>query len=159
MKKITLLTLTGILLSFIACDKDNSAPQKVKDAFAQKFPNATNVEWEKESDAEWEAEFKMNGKEHSSNFMEDGTWVETEYEVSEANVPQVVLEALKSNFEGYDIEEMEYSETADGKVYEFVIEKGDIEMEVTIDTNGNIVKKEQSEDEDGDNEDSEVDND
>ncbi|MCK7591344.1 PepSY-like domain-containing protein [Subsaxibacter sp. CAU 1640] len=157
MKKITLLTLTGILLSFIACDKDNSAPQKVKDAFAQKFPNATNVEWEKESDAEWEAEFKLNGKEHSSNFMDDGTWVETEYEVSEADVPQVVLEALKSNFEGYDIEEMEYSETADGKVYEFGIEKGGIEMEVAIDAYGNIVKKEQKKDED--DEDSEVDND
>ncbi|WP_445735789.1 PepSY-like domain-containing protein [Mariniflexile sp.] len=156
MKKITLLALTGLLLSFTSCNKENGAPQKVKDAFEKKFPTATNVTWDMESDKEWEAEFKMNGKEHSSNFMVDGSWVETEYEVGEADVPQIVMEALKTNFEGYKIEEMEYSETADGKVYEFGIEKDENEMEVAIDANGNIVKKEEKkaeDNEDGDNED------
>lgn len=158
MKKITLFALIGLTLNFMSCDKDGNAPQKVKDAFAQKFPSATNVEWEKESDTEWEAEFKLNGKEHSSNFMQDGTWVETEYEVTESEIPQVVMDALNTNFEGDEIEEMERSETADGTVYEFAIEKGESEMEVVIDANGKILKKENKQ-EDEEDEDDDMDND
>ena len=142
MKKITLLTLTGILISFTACDKEASAPQKVKDIFAQKFPNATDVEWEKESDTEWEARFKLNGKEYSSNFMQDGTWVETEYEVSESDIPQAVLDAINTNFEGYEVEDIELTETKDGKAYEFSIEKDGDEVEVIIDSSGNVLKRE-----------------
>lgn len=153
MKKNIILVLTGILLSFTACDKDNSTPQIVKDTFAEKFPNATNVEWEKESDTEWEAEFKLNGKEHSSNFMQDGTWVETEYEVAESEIPQIVMDTLNTSFEGYEIEEMEYSETAEGSVYEFEIEKGESEMEVAIDANGKIVKQEVKKDTDKEDDD------
>ncbi|WP_246067774.1 PepSY-like domain-containing protein [Changchengzhania lutea] len=134
--------MAGILLSFIACDKDASTPQKVKDAFTTRFPNATDVEWEKESDTEWEAEFKLDGKEHTSNFMQNGTWVETEYEVAESEVPQVVMDPLNANFEGYNIEDMELSETATGTVYEFEIEKGEDEMEVVINSSGKVVKQE-----------------
>lgn len=158
MTKITLLVYTSILLIFTACDNEAEAPQKVKDAFAQKFPSATNVEWDRESDTEWEAEFKLNGKEHSSNFMQDGTWVETEFEISKSEVPQMVMDALNTNFEGYEIEEMERSETADGTVYEFVIEKEESEMEVVIDSNGKILKKENKQEED-ENEDDDMDSD
>ena len=158
MKKITFFVLMGIAVSFMSCDNDSNASQKVKDTFAMKFPNATNVEWEKESDTEWEAEFKLNGKEHSSNFMQDGTWIETEYEVSESEIPQVVMDAMNTNFEGYEIEGMELTETKDGKAYEMAIEKGESNMEVIIDANGKIIKKENKQ-EDNENEDDETDND
>lgn len=152
MKRITLLAITGLLLSFTACNKEVEAPLKVKDAFTKKFPTATNVEWEKESDTEWEAEFKFNGKEHSSNFMQDGTWVETEYEISKSEIPQAVMNAINTDFEGYEIEEVEIVETKDGLAYEMAIEKGELEMEVVIDENGKILKKEnkQEEEDDGD---------
>lgn len=148
MKRIGLLALTGIVFSFTSCDKEISAPQKVKDAFAEKFANATNMEWDKESDTEWEVEFKMNKKEFSSNFMQDGTWVETEYEVDVSEIPQLVMDNLKSNFEGYDIEEIEFSETVKGSLYEFGIEKGMSKLEVGIDARGVIVKKEEKNDDD-----------
>lgn len=154
MKKITLFTFVIILIGFTSCVKETIPPQKVTEAFSKKFPNAADVEWDKESETEWEAEFKINGKEHSSNFMQDGTWVETEYEVDKAKIPQIVIDALKTNFDGYEIEEMELSETIEGKVYEFTIEKEETEMEVAINTQGIVVKKEQKkgENEEGDNE-------
>lgn len=124
------------------------APQKVKDAFAKKFPAVKKVKWEKESDTEWEGEFKMNGTEFSANFLEDGTWQETEHEIKKKSIPANVKTTLETEFQGYKIEEAELSETAEGSVYEFELEKGEEELEVTIDTNGKTVnKKIKSEDE------------
>ena len=56
--------------------------------------------------------------------------------------PQAVKQTLDNEFAGYDIEEAEISETTDGKVYEFAIERGDSEMEVVISPDGMVVKKE-----------------
>ncbi|QHI36155.1 hypothetical protein IMCC3317_15140 [Kordia antarctica] len=153
MKKITIIALLALITSIVSCDKDATAPQNVKDTFAKKFPSASDIEWEKESDTEWEAEFKFNGKEYSSNFNQDGTWVETEFEMTKSEIPVVVMDAFNTNFEGYDIEEIELSETIKGKVYEFSIEKGESEMEVVIDMEGNITKKEQKKEDDDDNDD------
>jgi len=140
--------LIGIAFVFtaivgIACatpDKDK-VPQAVKDAFMKKFPTAKKVDWEKESETEWEAEFKMDKIDYSANFLQDGTWKETEHEIEISDVPANVMASLKSNFPGYDIEESEISETATGMVYEFEIEKGESELEVAIDANGKVVKK------------------
>tara|TARA_R110001606_G_scaffold79882_4_gene184269 strand:+ start:1133 stop:1591 length:459 start_codon:yes stop_codon:yes gene_type:complete len=151
MKKITLFTVLSILLAFTSCDKEEVAPKQVTDAFTEKFPTATDVDWEKESDTEWEAEFKIDGKEHSSNFMQDGTWVETEYEVEETKIPELVMGVLKSNFSEYEIEETELSTTNDGIVYEFLIEKGGSKMEVAINPQGTITKKEVKKDDENSN--------
>ncbi|MAZ28501.1 MAG: hypothetical protein CL868_15675 [Cytophagaceae bacterium] len=134
-------------IAFTTTNKDK-VPQAVKDAFAKKFPTAKKVDWEKENDKEWEAEFKMNKVEYSANFTEDGTWMETEHKIEENEIPQAVMASLKSNFTGYEIEEAEISETTKGTVYEFEIEKGKSEMEVTIDNNGKVIKKQSEENED-----------
>ena len=119
----------------------DKVPQKVKEAFVKKFPTTKKVKWEKENATEWEAEFKINKVEYSANFLEDGTWQETEHEIEEKEIPQNVKFALEKAFPGYEMKEAEISETQKGMVYEFEIEKGEIEMEVMISSNGEIVKQ------------------
>lgn len=149
MKKLSLLVvlvLTATLQSFA-----QDIPSKVKDAFDKKFPHAKSVEWEKESVSEWEAEFKMNGKEYSANFGTNGTWKETEYEVSIKELPDAIKNALNKEFKGYEIEDAEITETPTYRAYEVEIEKDETTMEVVIDKNGKILKKtikEEEEDED-----------
>ncbi len=152
---IGLVFVAVAALAFTTATKDK-APEAVKDAFAKKFPTAKKVDWEKENDKEWEAEFKMNKIEYSANFLEDGTWQETEHELEISEVPQNVLNALKSNFPNYEIEEAEMAETPAGILYEFEIEKGKEELEIAIDANGKVVKK-QSSKEDGDDDEDEGD--
>ena len=131
-----------VIILFAFTSGEDKAPQKVKDAFAKKFPTVKKVKWEKENEKEWEAEFKMNRIEYSANFLSDCTWQETEHEIKEKEVPKNIMKALENAFPGYEIEESEISETGKGMVYEFDIEKGETEMEVAIDTNGKIVKQE-----------------
>lgn len=140
------LTLTLFVISSNAqmTDQKKEVPQAVKSAFSIKFPAAKKVQWEKENESEWEAEFKMEGAEYSANFSEDGSWQETEHEIKKNEVPANIVSVLNAKFPGYKIEKAEISETAEGKFYEFELEKGKEEMEVTIDMNGKVIQKELS---------------
>jgi len=154
MKNLFFLIAAFAITSLIVCGQTSEdVPAKVKTTFAKKFPNSTNVKWVKESDNEWEAEFKMEGKEYSANFDNTGTWMETEYKIGTNEIPATVKATIEKEFAGYKIEESELSETADGKVYEFELKNDKEEMEVVIDMNGNIVKKEYVKEDDEDDED------
>jgi len=138
-------------MAFTACGQKSDVPAKVKTAFEQKFPNATKVSWDKENAKEWEAEFKMEGKEYSANFDADGNWKETEYEIRKSDIPTAVKSTLDKDFNGYKIEEAEISETSDGTVYEFELEKGKSEIEVAISPNGKLVMQKEKKEDDEEN--------
>jgi len=147
MKNPALIMTLVVAIAMQSCGnkEDNRAPEKVKAAFNQKFPKAKKVEWEKENESEWEAEFKVDGEEYSANFSSDGEWMETEYEIKESEIPANIRAILNQNFTDYKIEEPEIAETPAGKSYEMEIEMGEEEFEVTIDSKGNLTKKKNSE--------------
>ena len=147
-----MIAVAGIF-NLNACGQTSKdVPANIKTAFSKKFPKATKVKWEKENDKEWEAEFKINGKEYSANFNTNENWLETEYKIKKSEIPTAVINTLDNEFADYEIEETEISETVDGKVYEFELEKNETDMEVTIDPNGKVLKKEvKTEDDEKDN--------
>lgn len=147
-----MLFVLALTVSLAACGASKKdVPEKVKAAFSQKFPNAQKIKWDKENESEWEAEFKLGEKEYSANFDLNGDWLETEYEVKIAELPEAVQSTLSSKFKDFKVEEPEVSETAKGIVYEFGVEKGKIEREIAIDANGKVISdKEESEESDND---------
>ncbi|GGG19990.1 hypothetical protein GCM10011344_20770 [Dokdonia pacifica] len=136
------------LLGVLGCNINIKIPTEVKDAFTLKFPEAKTVFWEQETDVEWEAEFTMNDMEYSANFMEDGTWKETEHKIELQSVPKTVLTSLMKAFPDYKIKKTEIAETSEGSNFEFEIEKGGIIMDVMINNEGVILKKEIADHED-----------
>jgi hypothetical protein len=146
--QILILTVT-LLLGFTDCGQSGkNVPDPVKSAFSQKFPGATMVKWGRENDREWEAEFQMNGKNYSANFSNEGTWMETEYEVSIEELPSAVKSTLDRESAGLKIKLSEVTETENGTAFEFVLRKGETGTELVIDNTGTIVKKEQLKEED-----------
>lgn len=151
MKKLFLLVTAIGMISLGACGQtEKEIPSAVKSSFAQKFPDASKVKWSQENDSEWEAEFKMKGTEYSANFDVQGVWMETEYEIKKSEIPTLVKATLDKEFAGFKIEEAEVSETKNGKVFEFMLEADETEMEVAIDAKGLVVKKELKNEEDED---------
>jgi len=149
MKTLFLVIAAAAIVYSNACGQTSKdVPANVKTAFSQRFPEASEVKWDKEDDEEWEAEFKMNGKKYSANLDNTGAWMETEYEISSDEISEVVKTTIEKEFAGYKIEESIISETADGKAYEFELKKERDKIETTIDMNGKIVKKEQLKKED-----------
>ncbi len=148
-----LFYLSALALMFIISSCGNSGknlPENIKNAFTEKFPNATDVKWDMENASEWEAEFKMDGKEYSANFDIKGAWMETEYAIEKSDIPEVVKTSIETDFPEYSIEVSEVSETADGKVFEFELKKGSDVLEVSMDMEGKTIKKEEVKDEEED---------
>ena len=86
-----MVSMFTITISVFAID----VPKAIADAFAKKFPAATNIKWAKENAKEYEAGFKLNGKSISANFLTDGSWVETESEINAAELPALVTSAVQ----------------------------------------------------------------
>jgi hypothetical protein len=132
MKLIMLLTLC--FGASFAASAQKTPPATVVTAFKQKFQNVQKIEWGKEKNGEWEAEFKQGGGEMSANFSAEGKWLETETEIKVADLPASVQSALK----GKKVKEASKILRADGStVYEAEVKHKDL----LFDANGKMVSE------------------
>ena len=126
-----------ISLSTFAVD----VPKVVADAFAKKFPSATNIKWGKENAKEYEAEFKINGKSMSANFLSDASWVETEAEIATSEIPAAVKSVVEKKYPGAVISKVFKIDNVKGEVtYEAEIKTGNKKKEVNLKVDGTILK-------------------
>ena len=118
------------------------APVAVSKAFETKFAKATDVKWGKENKNEYEADFKLDGKKYSANFLTDGTWKETEAQIAASELPQAVTAAYKSKHSLAAIKMVAKIESASGKTkYEIEYKYGTKTKEVLFDENGKTAKE------------------
>lgn len=100
-------------------------PEMVLKAFNQKFPNATNVKWDKENKNEYEAEFKWNGGKYSANFDKSGEWLETESPTTFNQLPEEVKKAFNTSYKNAKVKGVSKTETSKGKtIYEVEMKQG-----------------------------------
>jgi len=120
----------------------DKVPATVASAFKARFPNTTKVTWEKESEKEFEATFKLNGEKTSINFDNSGKWLETETELKISALPAAVQSTISKEFAGFKADEASKVESAkDGICYEAELEKGKEEWEVLFSADGKVLSK------------------
>jgi hypothetical protein len=144
MKNFVILVALFSMVFSSACSQKNP-PDNVKKEFSQKFADAKSVKWDSEEANEWEAEFKINGKEMSACFDNTGNWLETEAEVSAKDLPQAVLNTLKNEFPGFKTGESSTIENPEMKGFEIAVKNKETKITVIINVNGTILKKGSSE--------------
>jgi len=144
MKNLIILLVLFLMTFYSACSQKNP-PDNVKKEFTQKFTDAKSVKWDSEEANEWEAEFKINGKEMSACFDNTGKWLETEAEVSTKELPMAVANTLKNEFPGFITEECSTIENPEMKGFEIALKNKETEMIVIIGMDGTVIKKESSE--------------
>jgi hypothetical protein len=143
MKNFFILIALFSVIFFSACSQKNP-PESVKKEFSQKFADAKSVKWDSEEANEWEAEFKINGKEMSACFDNTGKWLETEAEVSDKELPSAVTNTLKSEFPGFKAGEASTIEDPEMKGFEIALKNKEKEIAVIIGSDGTVLKKESS---------------
>ena len=145
MKKIIVLLSTCLLVSLVGYSQKitpEKVPSHVKQAFAKKFPSATNIKYEMEK-KDYEINFKEKGVEMSANFDPAGNWLETETEIKESNLPKEVSASVAKNFKGFKISEIARVETPEkGLIYEMDLKNDKEGYEVQFSLKGDILKKE-----------------
>jgi len=148
MKKAAIV-LTVLAFSLFGCAQ--TPPNTVSENFKSMFASASKVKWNMEEENEWEAEFMLNDNEMSASFDNAGTWIETEKEIENNELPSTVAKAVSDNYPGYKTDEVAEIETPDFKGYEIGLEKGEEILEILIAPDGTIEKvKELDEEEDED---------
>lgn len=96
-------------------------PSAVTTAFQQRFPNATQIKWDKENAHEYEATFEWNGEKRSANYTDTGEWLETESPISFHELPENVKVAFNVAHQGASVKAVSKIETAKG-ISKFEIE-------------------------------------
>jgi ketosteroid isomerase-like protein len=122
MKKListSLFALTALFFTVSAAAQN--APQKVTDAFSEKYPNVANVEWDHNDDDDeeqgYEAEFVMNGEKFEALFAEDCTWKQTEKSMTREAFPEAIKQTLKRDYGNMPMVEVYELTTPEGTHY------------------------------------------
>lgn len=113
-------------------------PAAISTFITTKYPSARIVEVEiKNGITEVDIIHEKRGKEVRFNI--ENSWIDTHYNVSKNEIEQTVTEALsQSEYAGYYIDEIEKYETTSDHYYLFELERGNLEVTIKIDQNGNL---------------------
>src|SRR6266699_5151606 len=106
MKKLFFMVVATGIVALSACGqklKDSQVPAAAKTAFEKKYPGAKGS-WDKE-DANYEVNFKQEGKAMSAVIDKNGTIVETETDIPVTDLPKTIQDYMKKHYSGAKIEE------------------------------------------------------
>ncbi|HEY1870714.1 MAG TPA: PepSY-like domain-containing protein [Chitinophagaceae bacterium] len=131
------IIMVGITLSgFGQKLKDSQVPVAAKNAFENKYPGVTGT-WDKE-DANYEVNFKKDGKSMSAVIDKNGTIIETETDILVNDLPPAIKTYMQKHYAGSKIKEAAKIVKANGEInYEAEVDKKD----VIFDANGNFIKE------------------
>ncbi|HYJ64812.1 MAG TPA: PepSY-like domain-containing protein [Parafilimonas sp.] len=117
-------------------------PAEVTDAFAQRYPHATKVEW-KDKLQYFEASFELNGSEISADFSSKGEWQGSERDMNFDDLPTEVKDGFaKSKYSDWDKKSVsEIQELGKPLQYKINVGKSDVQKKnLFFDANGKLLK-------------------
>jgi hypothetical protein len=95
-KKIALLVLPALLCCTVLQAQLRKIPSEVTDAFKEKFPGATNVEW-KDNLTNFEADFTLNEESWSALFNSKGEWKESDKHMDFDELPSEIKDGFEKS--------------------------------------------------------------
>ena len=89
----------------------SKVPSIVQNAVKAKFPAAIDIEWEKNANV-YEAEFDLNGIDHTVYVDSTGKLVSYKHDIKTAEFPAAVSDAIATAYGGYKIDDPEKVESS-----------------------------------------------
>ncbi len=132
--------IAAAILSFTAAYAQKDIPKAAIATVKQKFPNIGKMSWDKEKNGDFEAEFKLNGKDISVTVSPKGEWLETETSIAESEIPAPVMAAFRKEHGAIKIKEVSKIESNKPLIYEIAYKDGVKTKEVMYDAQGAVSK-------------------
>jgi hypothetical protein len=124
--------------------KPQNLPDEIKTAFFTAYPNAENPKWTRESDGNYEADFRVAKSKCSAVYTNEGKLVEAEIALKWIEVPIAVRQAILLQFKDYKVKEVEKKilpDQTEQNFYEVEIQKAGEKLEILLDETGKIIKQ------------------
>lgn len=141
MKKI-LVTIFTAITAFALYAKDlteSQVPTAVKNAINKKYGQTTKIDWDKKG-VFYQAEFKIDRREHEVLLDEKGNIVKIYEDVSIDELPAKAIQSIKSKYPEYKISDVEKM-TKDGSVlYKVELDHGDHDVDLYFNKEGEIIE-------------------
>lgn len=130
MKKIIYVSGLMTLLTVFSSDlfaQIRKIPAEVTDAFTQRYPNATGVEW-RDKLSGFTASFHLDSGMYLASFSNKGVWESTEEGIDEQDLPDAVKEGFdKSKYTDWNMNQVTRIELPGDEIqYKIEVQKGDI---------------------------------
>ena len=132
MKKIIHYLLPVIILVTIGntvSAQFGTIPSSVTESFKEKYPTATNVEWQSKLSS-YSVVFLLDSNKHEARYNKKGVWQETECEVSLEELPAEVKDGFdKSKYatDEWEMESIYKIETPDKTQFRIEVAKSDLQ--------------------------------
>jgi len=106
-----------LFLAFLLGLSVFGVPEKVEEAFREKYPDIVAPAWELDTNGSWEAHFEKNGVKYRSDFNANGNWIETENSLNFEELPANVRAAIEIKYAVENIRDIEAVESAIYGIY------------------------------------------
>lgn len=130
------------LLAFVACsdDDDNGVAvnQTVKSYIENKYPGSSIRHAEYDNRGLLEVEIVHDARVKDVYFNSSDEWIYTEWDITIADIPAAVSDAVVAAYPDYRIDDADYIESPSGIYYEIDIEKGNFEKLLYVTPEGEI---------------------
>jgi len=132
-----------LVVSTVAMAQDinpSEVPETVRNAFMKDHNKATDVEWERDMD-NYKVEFDVGRKDYAVWYTAAGNVIKKEQDITEADLPDAVREAIKREYPGYYVNDVEMTWQNNETTYQMELEKGQEEWKVVFDAMGKTLHK------------------
>lgn len=138
---------------------DLDVPAPARTSFETKYPNASNVKWSRYQPedrsamepSDWNYNLDSNDYVVMFNWdnadyyawYDDGNWVRTSSRMADhSKLPAAVNDAIRKQFSGYEIVEVDKENDKDRTAYEVDLKKGEEDkLKITFAEDGTVLKK------------------
>jgi len=132
--------MKDFILKYVFRINPNTPGQTLLKSFNQIFPEATNIEWSKESNGHFEVIFRVNGIEQIAWFEKSGKWLKTETNYKIEMLDPMIREKLEKFGQIMSSIFIEKTETAPS--YEFIIrDHFQVRHIFNTDAEGNVTER------------------
>lgn len=138
MMKSTIYLFVLLGIGSIACEDElveKDVPEAVKSGLTATFPEAAQVEWEKEGE-HFEAEFLFNTLEHEALLTAEGEVLKYKHDITEAELPEAVRSSVNQQHAGMIISDPEKLQLQDQVFYQLELEKDKQELKLVYNESG-----------------------
>ncbi|WP_221175692.1 PepSY-like domain-containing protein [Rufibacter immobilis] len=134
---LSMLALSGLLMNCTQRINMSNLPSVVQNSLKNHYPAATNPEWEKKGD-HFEAEFDIQGQEHTVLIDASGQVLMRKQDVATAELPQPVSGALQRDYQAYLVDDVEKVEKNGQTYYQVELENNNQDLKKVYALDGSV---------------------